>query len=115
MYKSNRLFFKEKEFEQLKGQSFINKNSDSAKLVYFSPDSFIVKTNTENKQIITLLQNNYTGWEVLINQKSVKVYTSNNSLISAILPAGKNTVCLFTVTKGLKLLCGFQLALWGFL
>ena len=106
VYKSNRLFFKEKEFEQLKGQSFINKNSDSAKLVYFSPDSFIVKTNTENKQIITLLQNNYTGWEVLINQNTVKVYTSNNSLISAILPAGKNTVCFIYRNKGIKI------ALW---
>ena len=105
-FSSKTLFFKKEDFDLLKTNHFESIPGDTARLVYFAPDSFIVNTNTKGKQIITLLQNNYRGWEVLINQKPVPIYTSNKSLISAVLPSGQNTVSFIYHNKGIKV------ALW---
>lgn len=102
-FTSKTLFFKKEEFDRLKTSQFKSVKGDTAQLVYFAPDSFIVNTATKNKQIITLLQNNYPGWEVLINQKPVTVYTSNKSLISAVLPSGQNTVSFIYHNGGIKI------------
>jgi len=102
-FTSKTLFFKKEDFKQLMTSHFESGKGDTAHLVYFAPDSFIVNTNTKDKQIITLLQNNYKGWKVLINQKPVTVYTSNKSLISAVLPPGQNTVSFIYQNKGIKI------------
>lgn len=101
-FSSKMLFFKKEDFDNLKTTHFESISGDTAQLIYFAPDSFIVKTNTRGTQIITLLQNNYRGWEVLINQKPTVVYTSNKSLISAILPPGLNTVSFIYHNNGVK-------------
>ncbi len=99
-FTSKTLFFKKEEFDQLNTNHFESGVGDTAQLVYFAPDSFVVNTTTKNKQIITLLQSNYKGWDVLINHIPVPTYTSNKSLISAVLPAGQNTVCFYYHNKG---------------
>jgi hypothetical protein len=95
------LFLKKEDYDQLKTNLFQSNQGDTAHLVYFAPDSFIVNTNTKGKQIITLLQNNYKGWKVLINQQPAVVYTSNKSLISVVLPPGQNTVSFIYTNRGI--------------
>lgn len=86
------LFFKKKDFDHLKKLHFKTELGDTARLVYFAPDSFIVKTETQQAQLLTLLQNNYTGWEIYVNDKKETNYTSNQTLITAVIPRGKNKI-----------------------
>ncbi|MFH1005618.1 MAG: hypothetical protein V1781_09055 [Bacteroidota bacterium] len=102
-FTSKTLFFNKNDFEQLKTISLESNQGDTARLTYFAPDSFIVNTSTKKPQIITLLQNNYRGWEVLINETPVNIYTSNKSLISAVLPAGQNIVSFVYHNTGIKI------------
>jgi len=80
------------DYLKIKKEGIKSTEGDIAQLIYFAPDSFIVNTQTKEQQIITLLQNNYKGWNVYINNKISTIYTSNKSLISAIVPKGNNTV-----------------------
>ena len=47
---------------------------------------------TGGEQLITLMQNNFTGWKILINDKPVNLYSSNYTCITAVLPPGDNKV-----------------------
>ncbi|MES2141077.1 MAG: YfhO family protein [Bacteroidota bacterium] len=105
-FTSKTLFFNKKVFDQLNKTILESTSGDTAHLVYFAPDSFIVNTSTKSKQIITLLQNNYKGWEVFINQQPTTIYTSNKSTISVILPPGQNSVSFIYHNRGI------MVALW---
>ena len=97
------LFFNKKDFDQLKINSFEHNHDDTARLIYFAPDSFMVHSFTKNKQVLTLLQNNYHGWEAFINDKPVDIYTGNKSLISVVVPAGKNSISFVYRNTGIRI------------
>jgi hypothetical protein len=103
------LFFNKEEFTQLKNLDLRSEMGDTAKLIYFAPDSFIVQTETHHAQLLTLLQNNYTGWEVYVNSKKSTIYTSNKTLLSTIVPGGKNTVSF--IYKNTKIKIAFYVSL----
>lgn len=86
------LFFKTEDIKQFNNIHFEANLGDTAQLIYFAPDSFIIEAETKQTQLLTLLQNNYIGWEASINSEKVPLYTSNGTLISAIVPPGKNTI-----------------------
>jgi hypothetical protein len=65
---------------------------DTVLIISFSPDQVTARYQSREPQVITLLQNNYPGWKVLIDGKESKVMTSGLSFISAIVPAGDHTV-----------------------
>ncbi|MCK4662287.1 MAG: hypothetical protein KAT68_05440 [Bacteroidales bacterium] len=65
---------------------------DTVFITDFSPDQIVAKTKCANTQIITLLQNNYPGWQVFIDNKLVTHFTSNYLFISSIIPAGEHII-----------------------
>ena len=105
-FTSKTLFFNSKEFKQLKSNTLKHIVGDTAHLDYFAPDSFIVNTSTQQIQVLTLLQNNYTGWKAFVNDQPIPIYTSNKSLISIVLPAGSNKISFVYSNIGIKI------ALW---
>jgi hypothetical protein len=65
---------------------------DTAMLTEFAPDSFVVNTTASHKQLLMLLQNNYTGWQVAVNGTPAKIFTANYSLMAVEVPAGQNVI-----------------------
>jgi hypothetical protein len=91
-YSAKSLYFSQEEFEIISKNELESCIGDTVYLKHFAPDSFTVIANTKIQQVLTLLQNNYKGWKAFINNKEYPIFTSNHSLISIILPAGKNTI-----------------------
>lgn len=91
-YTSKSLFFKLDDYQSISKNDIQTNLGDSVFLNHFAPDSFVVTATTQKQQLVTLLQNNYKGWRAFINNKEYPIFTSNHSLISMILPAGKNTI-----------------------
>lgn len=97
------LFFKKEDLDQIKTMHLEASLGDTVQLIYFAPDSFIVRTETQKTQLLTLLQNNYIGWEVYVNSQKAPHYTSNGALSSTIVPPGKNTVSFVYKNDTIKL------------
>lgn len=101
-FTSKSLFFKATDYATLSGKNFQNTAGDIVRLESFEPSVFVVNTNTSKSQVLTLMQNYYTGWEAFINDKPATIYTSNKSLISVVLPAGNNSVSFVYKNKSVK-------------
>ena len=97
------LFLTVADFNQVNSSLFKNNQVDSIALIHFAPDSFIFKTQTKSAQTMTLLQNNYNGWKVFINDQESKIYTSNKTFMSAIVPAGENKISFIYSNNRIKL------------
>ncbi|MCF8296511.1 MAG: YfhO family protein [Saprospiraceae bacterium] len=65
---------------------------DTAWISEFSPIRIIVKSKTKNPLILTLLQQNYFGWEVFVNGEKSDLLTSNKCFISTLINGGENTI-----------------------
>lgn len=65
---------------------------DTAIVSSFNPNKIEAQTQNRYPCVITLLQSNYSGWNVTVNGNAVPVFTSNKLFISAILPPGKNNI-----------------------
>ncbi len=85
---NNDLFVNDSIFYKLQLLKLHSDINDSIKIVKFSPNNIIADVKTKNKQIITLLQSNYYGWKVYIDDAPVNHFTSNFLVISTILPKG---------------------------
>jgi len=92
MFTSKMLFFNSEEYNKIALNKLKHTSGDSARLVYFAPDSFIVKVISKKSQLLTLLQNNYSGWQVFLNRQPLPIYTSNKSLMSVVVPSGTNEI-----------------------
>lgn len=91
-FTSKSVFLEPMDFASLNNISISYNIKDRVALKHFAPDSFAIETSTKNIQVLTLLQNNYKGWKAFVNGKETKILTSNNSLMSILLPAGNNNV-----------------------
>ena len=91
-FTSKSVFLESTDYSTLKNISLASDIKDQVMLKHFSPDSFAIETSTKNIQLLTLLQNNYKGWKAFVNGKETKILTSNNSLMSIVLPNGNNNV-----------------------
>jgi len=58
----------------------------------FSPLKVSLKTNTNEKAVLTMLQNFYPGWKATIDGKATKILKSNFSMMSIVLPSGDHEV-----------------------
>jgi hypothetical protein len=91
-FTSKSLFFNSEDYLSISKNDIKASMGDSVFLSHFAPDSFVITATSQKQQLVTLLQNNYLGWKAFINNKEHPIYTSNNSLISIVLPPGKNTI-----------------------
>ncbi|KPK87688.1 MAG: hypothetical protein AMS27_01775 [Bacteroides sp. SM23_62_1] len=86
------LFISEKDYFKVSKENLHSNPGDTVYLTEFSPHEIRTITRTAQPQILTLLQSNYKGWEVLVDGKTVPHFTSNQLFISFLLPVGHHEV-----------------------
>lgn len=62
------------------------------KLLESRPNSIECEIEAEETGFVTLLQNNYPGWKVLLNGKESELIVSNTTFLSVFAPKGKNRI-----------------------
>jgi len=67
-------------------------NSIEAKIISYEPDKISVEGNSSSPQMLTLLQNQYTGWKAFVDGTETEIYLSNYMTMSIVFPKGKHTV-----------------------
>ncbi len=70
----------------------VSSPSDKLECVTFSPSRLCFRTFSPTTQVAVLLQNNYTGWEVFVDDEKVAHFTVNRSLIGVIVPSGLHEI-----------------------
>jgi len=76
---------------------------DTVYIKSFSPVEIKIGTQTTDKALVNLLQNNYYGWEARVDGQQVQVYTGNMSFLSVPVPAGEHEVVFSYNPKGVKI------------
>jgi hypothetical protein len=85
------LFFENSDYGRLKGP-FSASAQDTAVIKQFKPDEIIINVNSKERQILTLLQSDYPGWEVFVNDELTPHYLSNYAFMSVPVPAGESEI-----------------------
>jgi hypothetical protein len=89
------LFLPDNDFNELK--AIVNKNgptpnNDSISIVSYNPNAIKISATTSSKQLLTLLQSNYTGWSVSVDNKEEQIHQSNYLTMSVLVPEGKHEI-----------------------
>ena len=58
----------------------------------FKPDKITIAASTSKGQVLTLLQSQYTGWQVFIDNRRSQILVSNYLTMSVFVPNGKHVV-----------------------
>ena len=77
---------------ELKTDSFKLFPDDTVHITNFSPNKIELKTQTNNKVLLTLLQSNYPGWEVRVDGVQKEIIPSNILYMSVVIPSGQHKV-----------------------
>ncbi|MBI5218751.1 MAG: hypothetical protein HY958_07470 [Bacteroidia bacterium] len=99
------IYVENTDYGLLKETALKNEPGDTVTIVSFSPIKITAKAKVKNASAITLLQSNYPGWSVYAGDKQISHFTSNKLFISAIIPAGENTITF--EYKNTKVFTGF--------
>ena len=102
-FTSNQVFVSEKDFQDLSAIHLSHSPDDKYRFNEFSPTSFKISTQTQNKQVLVLFQKNYTPWSACINGKPTRMFLANNNFMSIVLPGGKNEVVFQYQNKSLHI------------
>lgn len=86
------LYFSEADYELLSKMQLSPDSSGTINLREFSPNRVTIETQTQNNQLLTMLQTNFKGWKVTVDGEETPIYTSNFNYRSVFLPAGKHKV-----------------------
>lgn len=101
-FSADMVYVKDVDLEEIKAQGLKHAAGDTAWLAEFSPKKFVVKTETKAPQLLNLLQNEYKGWRVVVNDQATELFTTNSSLMSVVIPAGTNTVSFVYDNKAVR-------------
>jgi hypothetical protein len=71
----------------------------------FSPNSVTIKASSNKKQLLTLLQSKYIGWDAYIDNKQTHIFLSNYLTMSILFPQGEHEV-RFTYSNPLLVKAG---------
>lgn len=61
-------------------------------IVSYQPDRIVVGASSQGTQLLTLLQNQYTGWKAYIDGKETEIFLSNYLTMSVVYPKGQHSV-----------------------
>ncbi len=75
--------------EQLKPPIF---GMSALRIISFQPDKMVFAGSTQGPQLLTLLQNKYTGWKAYVDGKETEILLSNYLTMSLVFPKGQHTV-----------------------
>ncbi|MFH2094858.1 MAG: hypothetical protein ABIJ16_04085 [Bacteroidota bacterium] len=81
----------------------------------FEPGLVSAVTKNSMPSFLTLLQSDYPGWEVFIDDEPAPHFTSNHLTISAFLPAGNHTVMFIYNNKPVRYAMIFGYSVFGIL
>lgn len=109
VFTPDNVFLHKDDFNKVKLQAQNQGKEDSVWFLNFSPTKIILKTHCSGNRLLTLIQNNYYGWEAGIDDKKVPVYTANLSFMAVVAPAGIHTVTLEYKPK--LIIAGFYVSL----
>ncbi len=70
----------------------LQNSEDTITITSFTPNCIELETKTLNNAAITYQQNYYPGWKVYVNNEESEILIHNFTLISTMLPAGKNNI-----------------------
>jgi len=90
--KSDDILVSDTEYKKLKNMRLSVNSDDRIIPISFVPNEMIAKTITKDSAIFTLMQSNYYGWKVLIDNEPVKHFTSNILFMSVVLPPGEHEI-----------------------
>jgi hypothetical protein len=71
----------------------------------FSPNSVTIKASSNKKQLLTLLQSKYVGWDAYIDNTKTPIFLSNYLAMSVLFPKGEHEV-RFTYSNPLLVKAG---------
>jgi hypothetical protein len=90
--KSNHLFFPEKLKNEITFENLMHSSSDTAEIIEFRPDKIKIKSHSSSKELLTLMQHDYPGWNVFLDRQPIHHFTSDYLFISILLPAGNHII-----------------------
>lgn len=86
------VFSKAEDLQNLKEKRLQLAPSDQLRITHFSPNSITIKTQAEHDNLLVFQQNYYNGWQVWVDGKQQKLFQTNYSIMSTLLPAGEHLV-----------------------
>lgn len=92
LYKPNHLYFSDDAFGVIRTIRMKHTPGDTAYLVDYDANHFSIRTKTNDIQLLTLFQKNFTGWTATVNGESTPIYTSNRNFMTVVLPSGISEV-----------------------
>ncbi|MCX6296096.1 MAG: hypothetical protein NTX97_08515 [Bacteroidetes bacterium] len=67
-------------------------DSIAAKIIEYRPDRIVISAKSSTPELLTLLQNQYTGWKVFVDGQESKILLSNFMTMSVVFPKGEHTI-----------------------
>ncbi|NVO01795.1 MAG: YfhO family protein [Bacteroidetes bacterium] len=108
---SKEVFFKSSDYQSVKSMKFVSQTSDSIYYSSFSPNGFTIVSKNGNQELLCILQSYFPGWTATVNNEKVKVYETNQSFMTIILPPGRNEIKFKYDSKSVKI--GFYISLFS--
>lgn len=78
--------------EEEPGIKIGNMVKGKAKIVSYTPNKIHIAVDTDAPALLFLSDNYYPGWKAYVNKKEAKIYRSNYSFRSIVVPKGKSDV-----------------------
>jgi len=107
------LYLNRKDYAMISPATLQHSPGDTAYFTSFSPVSIGIRVHSEGTQLLSLLQSNFSGWQVSINGKPVPVFTSNLLFMSAIVPPGESEVIFHYNIASVRI--AFYVSFFGFI
>lgn len=86
------VWFNSEDYNYLKERVVSDTFNGKADMVIFRPDEMVLKTSSEESEILIVQQNYYPGWHATINGRETEILLANKSLMSVFVPAGNHTI-----------------------
>jgi len=91
-YTRDILYFGSESYTGLNEMALKHDSSDIAQFHAHTANHFEVKTEVREKQLLTIFQKYYHGWEARIDGKKTTIHKSNLNFMSIVVPKGKHDV-----------------------
>ncbi len=92
LFTQNQIFLNEIDYIYLSQRTFEASKKDTTFLKEYDAAHFEIRTNLENRRLLTLHQKYYKGWKVTVNGKKARIFKSNLNFMIIMVPRGKSVV-----------------------
>ena len=96
------IYLLQKNYEKIKSIPMEHQQADTAIFLQFGPNRFRIKVNSSGTQMLTLMQSNYTGWNVKVNNVKAAWMKSNYLFMSVLILKGVSEVEFYYENKEVR-------------